>query len=812
MSDQSFRDGPAQYAIGQLARAAAAAARAAEGVDRDRARERMRRWRDVLDGMADGSLRVGDRTPVSGLPAWVTLEVAHGGFATGRALAEQPLGAAESALLTRLPGDVPGGTDRERLNRWYLGDAGQADLLAALRSGQYRIEVPEDAALPVVALLLERGFAAEALDLVAELSPLLDRLRFVPPFDPAARPAGTAVRVASVGEVRGALRAVRTPEPLTAMRTTLEVWNPLYDRLVALWCETVTGELPTLDETGAVRGGWPCRRLPADWAAERDRWLADVAVAQRDYGLSGRHAQPRGNFARLHDALLSCPDGSANLTARQVGWIRRAIANTVTRHGAPGSAARARVRAAQRDSIAAPLHTTFAALLTARLRHYPAEGGIPDLAPVSAPVSDDDRCDIPSGTAIPRHLLDKAARALEASADELIRRGIIGSGDMLARVLPQLTSRLLAADFADPAAANLYEQLYTAFRRRRGLLLLNLQGQVRFEELPWVAAMAALRGGGADAAGIEDAASGVGDFGAIGADTAATEPAASRRARHRGDAARHGALAARRLLGQMTLLTLDAFPYALLPNPLVREFGALARQAELDLPLVEEVAADIFMGTFTTKWLAAALVAGRTLEGTLYQAYYDLPAPGEWGGHADTTQRWGRATAAGFTELCTRRAGEAGCDGGYVARNGAILEQSQILTTHNLAVLVDTLELTARVRDSAPDLARDTFTWVVRQLSRPAPNRHAELITVKNAAYAWRQGVYLLAACDRETQRAQVLRLIDDAGDTPLAPAITGLGHIVEGGRFTRQGWVPDGSGRRLLGWTARRHWLFGGP
>ncbi|WP_306359150.1 hypothetical protein [Nocardia sp. CC227C] len=790
MSDQSFRDGPARYATGQLERAAAAAARAAEGAERERARTRVRRWRDVLAGMANGSLRVGDRTPVAGLPAWVTLEVAHGGFATGRALAELPLGAAESALLARLPDEVPGRTDRERLNRWYLGDAGQAELLTALRSGRYRIEVPEDAALPVVALLLDRGFDTEALDLVAELSPLLGRLRFVPPFDPTARPAGTAVRVASVGEVRRALRAARTPEPLTAMRTTLEVWNPLYDRLVALWCATVAGELPTLDEAGAVRGGWPCRRLPANWAGERDRWLADVAVAQRDYGRIGRHAHPKGNFARLHDALLSCPDGSANLTARQVGWIRRAIANTVTRHGAPDSAERARVRADHKKSIAAPPHTAFAAVLTERLRDYPAEGGIPDLAPISAPVSDADGCDIPSGTAVPRHLLDKAARALEASADELIRRGIIGSGDMLARVLPQLTAHLLAADIADPAAANLYGQLYTAFRRRRGLLLLNLRGQARFEELPWVTAMEPLRVDG----------------------TAGSRADAARARRGTGGSTRDSARAARRLLGQMTLLTLGAFPYAVLPNPLVREFGALARQAELGLPLVEEVAADIFMGTFTTKWADAAQVAGRTLEGTLYQAYYDLPSPGDWIGHGKTKRRWGRATATGFTELCTRRAGEAGCDGGYVARNGAILEQSQILTTHNLAVLIDALDLSERVREDAPDLARDTFTWVVRQLSRPTPTQHAELTAAKNAAYAWRQGVFLLAACDRDTQREQVLRLRADAGGTPLALAVEGLGHIVEGGRFTRQGWVPDGSGRRLLGWTARRHWLFGGP
>ncbi len=58
--------------------------------------------------------------------------------------------------------------------------------------------------------------------------------------------------------------------------------------------------------------------------------------------------------------------------------------------------------------------------------------------------------------------------------------------------------------------------------------------------------------------------------------------------------------------------------------------SALATQAGVSVPLVEEVAADIFMGTFTDKWFMgtftdkwrqAAAVASRTLAGTLYARY-----------------------------------------------------------------------------------------------------------------------------------------------------------------------------------------------
>ncbi|WP_337821735.1 hypothetical protein [Amycolatopsis sp. A1MSW2902] len=113
------------YAYGQLERAVRTALSAKDGGTRRRARAKADRWQDVLTGMATGSLRIGSRVPVAGAPAWVTLEVVHGGFATGRCLAEVPLSPAEAALCP----DGPGRTDRERLNLWYLTDAG----LAALR-------------------------------------------------------------------------------------------------------------------------------------------------------------------------------------------------------------------------------------------------------------------------------------------------------------------------------------------------------------------------------------------------------------------------------------------------------------------------------------------------------------------------------------------------------------------------------------------------------------------------------------------------------------------------------------------------------
>jgi hypothetical protein len=318
--------------MGQLRRAIDSLAAAKSPQDRARLEAKISRWRSVLKGMADGTLTVGSRTPVPGTPAWVTLEVAHGGFVSGRYLSEAPLQAAERAVLDRLGDDLPGSTERERVNLWYLTDAGQEQLRRALDSGGYRVEVPEDAALPVAAWLLDHGEYEAALDLVSELRPWMARLRFAPLLAPTARPpAAVVVHVQTAGQVAEAMRS-REPRPQIAVMTeTLRVWHPLFDRLVDLWCDTVAGELPHLAArpvgtpgAATVTGGWPCTRWPADWAERRSAWLTDYAAAARNHPLAGTHRSTKSNFARLRLALERCERDSSSLTGRDVGWIRRA--------------------------------------------------------------------------------------------------------------------------------------------------------------------------------------------------------------------------------------------------------------------------------------------------------------------------------------------------------------------------------------------------------------------------------------------------------------------------------------------------------
>lgn len=91
------------WTAGRLRDALGTAVTSGDAPTRARAAAKVERWRAVLDGMAQGRLTVGSRTPVAGAPAWATPEVVTGGFATGRLLAEQPPDEAERARLDRLP-------------------------------------------------------------------------------------------------------------------------------------------------------------------------------------------------------------------------------------------------------------------------------------------------------------------------------------------------------------------------------------------------------------------------------------------------------------------------------------------------------------------------------------------------------------------------------------------------------------------------------------------------------------------------------------------------------------------------------------
>ncbi|MEV4251644.1 transcriptional regulator [Spirillospora sp. NPDC049652] len=932
------------YPLGRLARAFTTATRHEDPATRRRAENRVRAWTRVLDGMADGTLAIGSRTPVAGLPAWVTLQVVHGGFATGTPLAGGPLLPHESAVAA----------NRADVFAHYLTDAGIAELNAMLDAGDYEITVPEESALLTVAWLLRDGDRTAALDVLDEIAPFADRLRFVPRRHPG-RPQRDPEHVfrRSVGEVRAALLARRTPPAIDAMHEALNVWNPFADRLLTHWLTTVVD--------GRVAAAYP-----EDWAERSAALLSEYSALAAAHRLCSKHRRPKENAAILRTAMEDVLGGR---TPKR-GLLQHAVDSMVARRGTPGSPEHSALRERQAADAARPVHRRLAEIAADRLAALPQDDGLPDTTSFIHPVTQDEharslhdtpvsredaplptnnrdrvppptpgdtpqlpakdtpppsgyeaatspqtpgeaatptqnpgeaatsvygpgeaatpiqnsgeaatstqnpgeaattnygpgeaatpaqnsgeaavpsqnsgevaasaqwsaeaavpsqgpwdahgrylgdapgqsldqangvragRPGVPVGTVMPDVVLRTVGQGLRAPIETLVERRIVASAEVLAGLVPQLVASTVAMDYADERLATLVSAGYRAFRKRRSLLLVNLEHQVRFEELPWVRAIESRRGSG-------------------------------------GDAARAAARTALTRLGE---LTLTAFPGTIIPNRLVTELSALARQAGLDAPFVEELAADIFMDDFSPKFVRAAEIAAELLDGSLYVRYYGIdtahlwtlrtahgaassdtppkreprtPKAGARKAHAGLTSDPERDAAREFAALCKARAGAGG--GSWVAANGRVIEQSQILTTHNLAVLVGPAGVSPG--PGWPELARRAFTVMCDRLLT-AHRSALPLRAVKDAAYAWRQALFYLSMAGDTEARAFALWARDEtdrvfgpvaartaAPTAALDRVLAGLDHVLDGGGLDGD----DGYPRRFLGWSGR--WILG--
>ncbi|MBB4933497.1 hypothetical protein F4561_004317 [Lipingzhangella halophila] len=742
------------YITHQLAKALETAASHEDAAARKRAEERGRKWHDVLAGMLDGTLAIGTRTPVTDLPEWVTPEVAHGGFATGRASAGGPLLPHETELARRT--GVP--AERGALFAYHLSEPGLAELNTLLDSGHYRVEAPEEAALLTVAWLLRAGARSRALTLLETLAPFSDRLRFAPRPADAPETDSAVVYRETVGEVRSTVAARPENTRVEAMRETLTVWNPFADEILSHWLETA--------ENGRVAA-----RTPEGWQERGASLLERYETLAEQHTRCTKHRRPKENIAILRAALAEAVAGRT-LPPRQRGLLQHAVDSMVRRRGQPGSRAHSALRARQSADGARPSHRELARLVAGRLSGLPQQEGTPDTSPFVCPVTADEEpgTGVPAGTEIPEAIQRVVGRALSGPIDVLVERGTIPSAEVLAALVPRIAATTTTAAYPDEALSTLMAATYRAFRNRRSLLLLNLEHQVRIGELPWVRAVADYR---------ED-----------------------------NDEAREHARATLVRIGEIAL---SGFPATALPNPLISELTALARAARIDVPLLEELAADIFMGTFSAKFLKAAKLAAHVLDGTLYARYYGIDYPAilamsaEAPGSRDLPRSNAR-TAESFADLCRARAGHPR---GNVAANGMVIEQAQILTTHNLAALVHPIGVSPNA--GWPRLARHCFGAVCRIAER-VPDLRDPLNAIKDAAYAWRHMLFYLSLCDPGAQESFLAWTDEEVRDQParvaalLAPALAGLRHVAAGGHVGSDG--TDGPGRRLLGWSTTGHWM----
>ncbi|MCB0910181.1 MAG: hypothetical protein KDB60_01020 [Propionibacteriaceae bacterium] len=620
--------------------------------------------------------------------------------------------------------------NRASLFAWFLSDDGLAQLNEWLDSGHYQVFLPEHGALLVVAHLLRRGDSDAAEDLLRTLEPWAGRIRFWP-FE-AVDSEAVGVHVATVPEVSRRLARKRPQRQVEAEREALTIWAPFTDRVVAHWWLTRT-EAGGLDTT-----------FPPGWDAGARALLEEYEQLAAQHRLTHKHADPKGNLQHLlagFRARLAAPPGTPSM-----GKVRWAVACIVEKRGEPGSPTHTALRERQASTAERPSHAALAHEVAAALDATGVTGAVPRPELL---VDGSEGARLESVQRVLR-------QATQAPLPDLLGRGIVHSAETLAVLAPQLTADTVASRYPDPVAGALAKALYVAFSNRRSVLLLDLESQVRIDAIPWFTAL--------ERCGARD------DRGSLAHAQAA----------------------------DLATLALRHFAGTMLPNSLVRELARLYKLAGEDVPLTYELAADIFMGSFSPVFQRAAQEAATVVGGTLYARYYDIDYAAISRMGTSEAASWPglppRTTVPEFDRLAHARAGATDTRRSWSpATNGKTIEQAQILTTQNLAVLL------RRGVDLDPaEQARAAWNATWAHLAKAA-NGH-RLRHRKNAAFAWRQTVFYLSQGSSHT----VAQFIENA-----QPNASGPGEVAEqaalmlrGLAEAQRGGPPTGG--PFLGWVTR--------
>ncbi len=737
------------YAFGQLSQAFLTASTHEDPEARSRADRRAEHWVRVINAMAKGQVAVGSRTPVRGYPSWITLEVMRGGFATGTASGEGPLAEDEIALAQRL-GIFP---TRQSLFSYFLSEPGLHELYSLLDSGSYRVDIPEDAALLMMAWLVRSGDRAGALDIVDAIAPFAHTLRFAPKVtnEPSSRP--ELVYRMTAGEAAAVLQSRKLNTRVEAQREALGVWNPFTDRVLEAWRKKyINGRIDlALDES---------------WRAQAAELISEYDKLAERHTLCSKHKKPKENLAILIRAMRTLAEGG-HIAPRDAGLVCSVTEACLAKRGAPSDQEHHALRERQRFIASAAPHSRLAAIAAERLAVLEQSQGIehPEIFIGDVTELEAERANVPVGSSMPPVVPRVVSRATSAPIETLLSDGVVSSSEILGSLIPRISATVVASACRDETLARLVAANYRAFRNRRSLLLVNLQKQVQLSELPWM-----------------------------------------RAALPHGAATTNEAMAVARRVGA---LVLDYFPATIIPNPLVRELQHLLAAAGYDVPLVEELAADIFMGRFSDKFRIAAQHATKVIGGTLYARYFaiDVEEVGALDGPRKSAPKPSKMVIrfraskplVTFGDLCEARAGHSQAEGWSVARNGTIIEQSQILTTHNLAALV-TLGVTPRKPWS--ELARECISKTASLLEL-ASRQPRPLPTVKDAAYAWRQAVFFLSVSTQDDAE----QVIADPSLASTGPAV--MATLMAGLRAASAG-DPEGQVAHapFVGWSVGRHWV----
>jgi hypothetical protein len=241
-----------------------------------------------------------------------------------------------------------------------------------------------------------------------------------------------------VAEVVTLVADYRLPRELRRMAEAAQQWRPCYEQLLSLAAET-------------RQDGWPFQHYPEGWSGRVQQAVSQLQMAL-DVAVECHYPQRAdSNLGHLKATLSQAACDPASLIGRQVGLVRRILADSEARWGALGSPERAAALAEQLGAAAPAAFEQARATLLTRLAALPQEGGVEDLSALLAPTE--------SGHPLPEPLAERAKQAWIAPLSELLRSRVVTSSVVWQELCRRWGDRVLINSPSEGAGSVLREMV-----------------------------------------------------------------------------------------------------------------------------------------------------------------------------------------------------------------------------------------------------------------------------------------------------------------------------------------------------------------